>query len=72
MHANKIKAVRGYKSPRILSVIGRPSIVSPNRLNREFTVDEPDRVWATAITYRHSSWQGWLYLAVVMTCTRAR
>ena len=37
MHANKIKAVRGYKSPR--SVIASPSIVSPNRLNRQFTVD---------------------------------
>ena len=63
MHANKIKAVRGYKSPR--SVIARPSIVSPNRLNREFTVDEPDRVWVTDITYIRT-WQGWLYLAVVM------
>ncbi|MFC6282705.1 MULTISPECIES: IS3 family transposase [Polaromonas] len=63
MHANKIKAVRGYKSPR--TVIGRPSIVSPNRLNREFTVDEPDRVWVTDITYIRT-WQGWLYLAVVM------
>lgn len=63
MQTNKIKAVRGYKSPR--SVSGRPSILSPNKLNREFTVDAPDRVWVTDITYIRT-WQGWLYLAVVM------
>lgn len=63
MQTNKIKAVRGYKSPR--SVSGRPSILLPNKLNREFTVDAPDRVWVTDITYIRT-WQGWLYLAVVM------
>ena len=49
MQANKIKAIRGYKSPQ--TVIGRPSILSPNKFNREFTVDQPDRVWVTDITY---------------------
>ena len=44
---------------------GRPSILNPNRLNREFTVDAPDRAWVTDITYIRT-WQGWLYLAVVM------
>lgn len=63
MQANKIKAIRGYKSPR--TVFGRPSILSPYKLNREFTVDLPDRVWVTDITYIRT-WQGWLYLAVVM------
>ena len=43
MQTNRIKAIRGYKSPR--SVSGRPSILSPNKLNRQFTVDAPDRVW---------------------------
>lgn len=60
---NKIKAIHGYKVPRHIS--GRPSILAPNRLNREFTVDAPDRVWVTDITYIRT-WQGWLYLAVVM------
>ena len=46
-------------------IAGRPSIISPNTLNREFTVDAPDRVWVTDITYLRT-WQGWLYLAVVM------
>lgn len=63
MQANRIKAIRGYKSPR--SVSGRLSILSPNKLNREFTVDAPYRVWVTDITYIRT-WQGWLYLAVVM------
>jgi putative transposase len=63
MRANKIKAVRGYKSPR--RVAGRPSIIAPNRLNRQFTVDAPDRAWVTDITYLRT-WQRWLYLAVII------
>jgi len=63
MRINDIKALRGYKTPR--TVKGRPSIIAPNRLQREFSVDHPDRVWVTDITYIRT-WQGWLYLAVVM------
>jgi len=63
MRNNKIQAIRGYKSPK--AVKGRPSILAPNRVNREFTVDAPDRVWVTDITYIRT-WQGWLYLAVVL------
>jgi putative transposase len=63
MKTHKIKAIRGYKSPR--SIVGRPSIISANQLNREFTVDQPDRFWVTDITYIRT-WQGWLYLAVVV------
>lgn len=40
MHQHKIKAIRGYKAPR--RIVGRPSIVAPNRLERKFTVDMPD------------------------------
>ncbi len=63
MHLNKIKAVRGYKTHR--PVHGRPSLLAPNTLNRKFTVDAPDKVWVTDITYIRT-WQGWLYLAVVL------
>jgi putative transposase len=63
MRINKIKDVRGYKAPR--AIAGRPSIISPNRLNREFTVSAPNQVWVTDITYIRT-WQGWLYLAVVV------
>jgi len=63
MHAQKIKAIRGYKAPR--RIVGRPSIIAPNRLQRQFTVDQPDQAWVTDITYLRT-WQGWLYLAVVI------
>jgi len=63
MSNNKIKALRGYKAPR--AVKGRPSLVAPNTLNRAFSVPEPDVAWVTDITYIRT-WQGWLYLAVVL------
>ena len=49
MRTNHIKARHGYKTPR--GIYGRPSIIAPNKLQREFTVDRPDRAWVTDITY---------------------
>jgi putative transposase len=49
MRINQIKALRGYKAPR--SIAGRPSIIAPNTLQREFTVELPNRAWVTDITY---------------------
>lgn len=46
-------------------VDGRPSLIAPNKRQREFANDDPDRAWVTDITYIRT-WQGWLYLAVVM------
>lgn len=63
MRDHKIKALRGYKAPRV--IYGRPSIITPNKLQRAFTVDHPDHAWVTDITYIRT-WQGWLYLAVVV------
>ncbi|VVD73715.1 IS3 family transposase [Pandoraea morbifera] len=63
MQANRIQAIRGYEAPR--RIAGRPSIIAPNRLNRQFTVDCPDRARVTDITDLRT-WQGWLYLAVVI------
>ena len=63
MRTHKIKAIRGYKAPR--PIAGRPSIIAPNRLQRQFTVERPDQAWVTDITYIRT-WQGFLYLAVVM------
>ncbi len=39
--------------------------VADNVVNREFTVEAPDTVWATDITYVRT-WEGWMYLAVVI------
>ena len=63
MREHKIKALRGYKAPR--RIVGRPSLIAPNRLNREFSVEAPNQAWVTDITYLRT-WQGWLYLAVVI------
>lgn len=63
MKVHRIRAVRGYKAPRVIA--GRPSIIAPNRLNRTFTVSDADQAWVTDITYIRT-WQGWLYLAVVV------
>lgn len=63
MKSNNIQAVHGYKKPRMIH--GRPSILAPNTLDREFTVKTADTVWVTDITYIRT-WQGWLYLAVVL------
>jgi putative transposase len=41
--------VGGYKKP--CTNAGRPSIIAPNHLQREFTVDAPNKVWVTDVTY---------------------
>ena len=63
MREHNIRAIYGYKVPR--KIYGRPSIISPNLLQRQFDLDQPDHAWVTDITYIRT-WQGWLYLAVVI------
>jgi len=58
-----LKAQVGYRKPRHKG--GRVSIVSPNRLQRQFTTMRPDKVWVTDITHIRTH-EGWLYLAVVV------
>ncbi len=53
----------GYKRPRHRP--GRPAALAPNRLQQQFTMHRPDEAWVTDITYLRT-WQGWLYLAVVI------
>ncbi|EKT3981081.1 IS3 family transposase [Klebsiella aerogenes] len=63
MNRAGIKAQVGYRSPRPRK--GEASIVSPNRLQRQFNPDTPDERWVTDITYIRTH-EGWLYLAVVV------
>ena len=63
MKSHGIRAIRGYKLPR--RVVSMPSVLAPNRLQRQFTVPWPDHAWVTDITYIRT-WEGWLYLAAVM------
>jgi putative transposase len=64
MREHELRGVQGYKVPRAVGG-GPPSLVAPNHLKRQFTVAAPDESWVTDITYVRT-WQGWLYLAVVM------
>jgi putative transposase len=63
MQHAKLRAVRGYKRPRYQA--GKPATTAPNRLQRKFTVDVPNQVWVTDITYIRTH-EGWLYLTVVI------
>ncbi|HEC60555.1 MAG TPA: IS3 family transposase [Methylophaga sp.] len=59
----KLKSLRGYRKPRYKS--GKPAVAAPNRLNRQFAVEQPDNAWVTDITYIRT-YEGWLYLTVVI------
>lgn len=63
MRGNHIKARYGYRAPRYAR--GVPALLTPNRPQRSSTVQQPNRAWVTDITYVRT-WEGWLYLAVVM------
>jgi putative transposase len=63
MRVNRLRALHGYRTRRWS--VGKPSVVIPNLLQRQFTVTRRNKAWVTDITYIRT-WQGWLYLAVVM------
>jgi putative transposase len=63
MRENHLRARHGYRT-RGWSA-GKPSVVAPNLLKRQFMVTRRNKAWVTDITYIRT-WQGWLYLAVVM------
>ena len=63
MRTNGIRAIRGYGVRQHRAA--KPSALIPNSLRRQFTVCKPNTAWVTDITYIRT-WQGWLYLAVVM------
>ena len=44
---------------------GKPSVIAPNRLNRQFNPEHANTFWSGDITYIRTG-QGWLYLAVIM------
>ena len=63
MREHQLRAVHGYRTHRWS--VSKPAVLIPNLLQRQFTVSHPNKAWATDITYIRT-WQGWLYLAVVM------
>jgi transposase InsO family protein len=56
------KTQRNFKAP---TASGQAQTVAPNQLDREFTVQAPDRVYVGDITSLPTG-EGWRYLAVVL------
>ncbi|NOQ76605.1 MAG: hypothetical protein GQ475_02200 [Methylococcaceae bacterium] len=50
---------------------GKASAVASNSLNRQFNPEQPNTLWAGDITYIRTG-QGWLYLAVVVSCSHGK
>lgn len=63
MRESGLKARHGYRTQHIPAP--KPQALIPNLLQRQFTVSRRNEAWVTDITYIRT-WQGWLYLAVVM------
>jgi len=63
MRQANLRAAHGYRMRRW--TVGKPAVLIPNLLQRQFTVTRANTAWVTDITYIRT-WQGWLYLAVVM------
>lgn len=63
MRQSRLRALHGYRTRRWS--VGKPAVLIPNVLQRQFTLTRPNKAWVTDITYIRT-WQGWLYLAVVM------
>lgn len=63
MRANNIKALHGYRAPRYAR--GHTTLLTPNTLQRGFTLHRLNTARVTDITYVRT-WEGWLYLAVVI------
>jgi putative transposase len=61
----RVHGLRSVRTPRRRRYGGKPAVVAPNRLQRQFTVAQPDQAWVTDITYLRTA-EGWLYLAVVL------
>lgn len=64
MRLNGIRA-KTVKKWKATTDSGHKLPVAANTLNRQFTVDGPNRVWAGDLTYVWTE-EGWLYLAVVL------
>ncbi len=49
MRVNNLRALHGYRTRRWL--VGKPSVLIPNILQRQFTMSRPNKAWVTDITY---------------------
>ena len=58
MRQANLRALHGYRTRRL--AVGKPSVLIPNLVQRQFTTTRPNKAWVTDITYIRT-WQGWLY-----------
>ena len=66
MHKAKICAKMNRKRKRVFSSSSKTSSnVAPNYLEQKFTVDTPNKVWVSDITYIPTK-EGWLYLCALL------
>ncbi len=63
MRENNFSALDGYRTQ--CWSVGKPSVLIPKILQRQFTVTRPNNAWVTDITYIRTC-QAWLYLAVIV------
>ena len=49
MRENGMRAQGGFRMKRASA--GKPAVMIPNRLQRQFTVSQPNKAWVTDITY---------------------
>jgi transposase InsO family protein len=61
VHGLRPCGLRGKRRFKVTTDSNHDLPISPNVLNREFTVAEPDKVWVGDITYIATD-EGWLFL----------
>jgi len=63
----RVAGVRGVSRRRFVITTRRSESpgAAPDLVDRDFTVDEPNKLWVADITYV-PTWAGFLYLAVVL------
>ena len=65
MKQEKIQARMRKKWKKTTQPSKKAEAIAPNHLDQQFTVNEPNKVWVSDITYVWTA-EGWLYVAVVL------
>ena len=65
MKQEKIQARMRKKGKKTTQPSKKAVEIAPNDLDQQFTVNEPNKVWVSDITYVWTA-EGWLYVAVVL------
>ena len=61
----RLKLVAKRPKQHRYPMYGKPSVIAPNTLNRQFNPEQANTYWSGDITYIRTG-QGWLYLAIIM------